>query len=160
MYKLYWDLGTLAIAPHLTLEACEAEYTLEKISLDDEDNERPEFLAINPAGTIPVLIHEQLTLTESAAITLYVAHRHPDRGLLPEAGTVDHAVMLRWFMFAVNTIQPAGRRMYYPERFSIDESHVDGIQKRAETNFADAWKTINDRPWVTMAHTFFENDSP
>ncbi len=36
---------------------------------------QPEFLAINPAGTLPVLVEGDLTLTDSAAILVYLAKR-------------------------------------------------------------------------------------
>ena len=92
-------------------------------------------------------------MTESGAITLHVAEQHPDAGLLPAPGTRERAITLRWLMYAVNTLQPAGRRLFYPERFSVDESHADGINKRAEENLLSSWKwiethAIGDGPFV------------
>jgi len=47
------------------------------------ENRRPEFLKINPAGKIPVLVDGDLVLTESVAIVLYLAEKYSHKGLLP-----------------------------------------------------------------------------
>jgi len=51
------------------------------------ENRRPDFLALNPAGKVPVLVDGELVLTESVAIVLYrqqdparlLLHHHLDR---------------------------------------------------------------------------------
>jgi len=45
--------------------------------------DRPEFLALNPNGLVPVLIDDQGPLWESNTICRYLAHRHGDGALLP-----------------------------------------------------------------------------
>jgi glutathione S-transferase len=143
MYELYWDAGTLAMAPHITLEEVGASYELHHVDLDSDAQREPAFLRLNPAGTVPVLVHDGRVLTESAAITQYVATRHPDARLLPEPATAAHGETLRWLMFAVTTLQTAGRRMFYSERFSTDESHSDAIRERAEEHLLAGWRIID-----------------
>src|ERR1700742_4541693 len=44
---------------------------------------RPEFLALNPAGDVPVLIEpDGTTLADSAAITEFLEETYPERNLL------------------------------------------------------------------------------
>jgi glutathione S-transferase len=41
----------------------------------------PEFLRLNPAGKVPVLVDGDLVIPESAAIILYLADKFPEKGL-------------------------------------------------------------------------------
>jgi len=44
---------------------------------------RPDFLRLNPAGTVPVLIDDDRVLADSVAIAEYLDETHPDPALLP-----------------------------------------------------------------------------
>jgi maleylacetoacetate isomerase len=50
----------------------------------------PEFLAVNPQGLVPALVHEGATVTQSMAIIEYLEETHPQPPLLP-AAPVDRA---------------------------------------------------------------------
>ena len=54
------------------------------------DHRAPEFLAVNPLGLVPALVHEGATLTQSLAIIEYLEELHPQPPLLP-AAPVDRA---------------------------------------------------------------------
>lgn len=63
----------------------------------------PAFLAVNPIGQIPALLEDSVVLTESLAITLYIARRHGGPvGPLSDAET---ALMEQWALFAVTAIE-------------------------------------------------------
>ena len=47
----------------------------------------PEFLAVNPMGKVPALVHDGVAITENAAICLHLADLVPELGLLPPPGT-------------------------------------------------------------------------
>ena len=79
----------------------------------------PEFLALNPAKKLPVLVDGNVVLTESAAIPLYLAEKFPEKGLIPSS-LADRAQMYRWIFFLVTEIeQPLWRialnTTIYPE---------------------------------------------
>lgn len=61
------------------------EYELHPVDLMQGEHRRPEFLALNPAAKLPVLIDGSVVLTESAAIQLYLAEKHPHAGFIPES---------------------------------------------------------------------------
>ncbi len=83
------------------------------------EHRRPEFLKINPAGKLPVLLDGDLVLTESVAIVLYLAEKYPDKGLVPP-GIRQRAELNRWLLFAATELeQPLWRiarhTSLYPE---------------------------------------------
>jgi maleylacetoacetate isomerase len=45
----------------------------------------PEFLAVNPQGLIPALVHEDTTIAQSLAIIEYLEETHPEPPLLPRS---------------------------------------------------------------------------
>jgi glutathione S-transferase len=63
----------------------------------------PEYLAINPQGQIPCLTDADLTLTESMAITLYLAQRHG--GDIGPKSANERALMINWALFAATGIE-------------------------------------------------------
>jgi glutathione S-transferase/GST-like protein len=60
------------------------------------DQHQPDYLAINPQGTIPAMTHGSLVLTESTAIMEYVDDAFAGPRLMPE-NAVD-AWRIRWWM--------------------------------------------------------------
>lgn len=64
----------------------------------------PAFLKVNPMGQIPAMTEGDLLLTESMAITLYLARVHGG-ALGPQTATEDGA-MLNWGFFAATAIEP------------------------------------------------------
>jgi glutathione S-transferase len=68
------------------------------------EHRRPEFLAINPAGKVPVLVDGDSVIPESAAIVLYLAEKYPDRELMP-TDLKERAQVYRWVMFAMTELE-------------------------------------------------------
>lgn len=75
--------------------------------LIDWQNKSAEFLAANPMGKVPTIIHHtehgDRVVTEAAAICLYLAEMEPEAGLLPsDAELADY---LRWTLFAAGPVE-------------------------------------------------------
>ena len=68
-----------------------------------------EFVAANAMGKVPTLIHHSQTgdhvITECAAICAYLAHAHPQTGLLPSGA--EAADYYRWMFFAAGPVEQA-----------------------------------------------------
>jgi glutathione S-transferase len=62
-----------------------------------------EFLAINPMGQIPAMVDGDLVLSESFAITMYLARRYG--GALGPASDAEGALMEQWSLFAISAIE-------------------------------------------------------
>ena len=64
----------------------------------------PSFLALSPAGAIPVIEDDGLVLSESLACTLYLAKKHG--GDLAPRDAAEEALMLQWSFYAATAIEP------------------------------------------------------
>jgi glutathione S-transferase len=89
------------------------------VNLPKGEHRTPAFLELNPAGRVPVLVDGDLILTESVAISLYLAEKYPQKGLIPEEAT-QKADVYRWLLFAATELeQPLWRiakhTALYPE---------------------------------------------
>src|SRR3546814_9583479 len=117
--KLYGTPPTRVLRAIWLLNELGLEYEHCPVDLMQGEAQRPAFLDLNPAAKVPVLVDGDVVLTESAAIQLYLAEKHPEAGLIPEA-LEDRAQMYRWIFFLVTEIeQPLWRiarhTFIYPE---------------------------------------------
>lgn len=64
-----------------------------------------DYLAINPMGKVPALVHRGRVVTECAAICAYLADAFPDAGLAPEP--TERAAYYRWLFFAAGPLEAA-----------------------------------------------------
>ncbi|WP_354001961.1 glutathione S-transferase family protein [Stagnihabitans tardus] len=63
----------------------------------------PDYLALNPMGKVPTLVHDGGVVTECAAICLWLAETFPEAGLMPE----DHGAAYRWMFFGAGPLEQA-----------------------------------------------------
>jgi glutathione S-transferase len=73
------------------------------IEIGDAGARSPEFLALNPNGRLPFIDDDGFVLFESLAITLYLAKKHPQRGLYP-ATLQDEAKTWQWSFWAISEV--------------------------------------------------------
>ncbi|RQR61855.1 glutathione S-transferase family protein [Burkholderia sp. Bp9125] len=119
--KLYGFAGTRTQRALWGLKELDADFEFVSVNLLQGEHKRPEFLRLNPAGKVPVLVDGDLVIPESAAIVLYLADKYPEKALLP-ADLAERAQVYRWVMFAVTELeQPLWRitrhtMLYPPEK--------------------------------------------
>ncbi|HEX8383766.1 MAG TPA: glutathione S-transferase family protein [Sphingomonas sp.] len=65
----------------------------------------PDFLAINPMGKVPAIVHRGQAVTETAAICAYLADAFPNAGLAPRED--ERALYYRWLFFAAGPLEHA-----------------------------------------------------
>ena len=85
-----------------------------------------EFLALSPAGAIPVLTDGDLTLSESLAINLYLAKKAG--GPLAPRDAAEDALMTQWALYAATAIEPAALAALYV----TNEGRADSAEGKAE----------------------------
>ena len=78
MVTLYhWEPNANSGKPMLTLAEKGVEYQSHYLDLLKFDQHQPDYLRVNPDGTIPAMVHGDLVLTESTAIMEYVDEAFP-----------------------------------------------------------------------------------
>jgi glutathione S-transferase len=109
----------------------------------------PEFLKINPMGSIPTIDDEGLVLNESLAQTIHVAKKFG--GPLSPNGPVDEALTLQWTLFAATSIET--------EALKISLANNEGrLATEAGQAEAKAVARILARPFGVLEKHFASND--
>jgi len=143
MYELYASRESASDIIRGVLDEIGAAYTVHGISLSAGDQHRPEFLAINPAGRIPVLVDDGKVIFETAAIILHLLDKHPQAGLAPVVGSSQRATFYQWLVYVSNTLQTAYSRLYFPERFTRRQDQTRGIRSQVDSDLAGYWRIID-----------------
>lgn len=127
----YFTPSTCSLASHIALEESGAPFEAELVKLH-----RPEavetYKQVNPRGTVPALTVDGVLLTETVAITTFVARSFPEAKLMPEElGAMAQCIsLMSWFSSSVH-IQ---RRQYRaPMRFTPDEAAHPGLRTAGQT---------------------------
>jgi glutathione S-transferase len=92
---------------HWMLEEVGAPYEIQLIRFDKGENRKPEFLAVNPMGKIPTIIHRGVVVTEAGAVCTYLADAFPANELAPAMDDPARGTYLRWLFFGAGCIEPA-----------------------------------------------------
>jgi glutathione S-transferase len=121
--KLYEFAPTRSIRVRWMLQELGVDFESIAVNPIAGETHHPDFLKINPAGKVPVLVDGDLVLTESVAIVLYLAEKYPHQGLLP-ADIQPRSQVYRWILFAVTELeQPLWRiarhTKLYPEHLRL-----------------------------------------
>ena len=89
------------------LEEVGEPYDIHLLSLQKEENRKPDYLAVNPMGKVPALRHGDTVITELAAICTYLADEFPGAGLNVPIGTPRRGTYLKWLFFGPGCLEPA-----------------------------------------------------
>jgi len=142
-YVLYGDRGAGSSMPEMLL--AEAGITPRKVevSLTTDAQLADAFRRINPMGRLPALVLPDGTLmTESLAILLVIAERHPEAALMPQVGSAARATALRWMTVLAAELYPAVTRFDYPRRFVTEVGAVPGVAQRAVEESQRIWALV------------------
>jgi len=104
MMKLYGFGPTRSLRALWALLELDAEFEFIPVNMMAGENRHPDFLRLNPARKVPVLVDGDLVLTESAAIVMYLAEKYGAKGLMPTDLT-QRAQAYRWSLFAVTELE-------------------------------------------------------
>jgi glutathione S-transferase len=107
MFKLYYAPGTCALASHIALAEAGAPYTTVKLDFKNNQQNSPEYLAINPKGRVPSLVTDQGILTETPAMLAYIAQSFPQAKLAPLDDAFAFAKMQAFNSYLCSTVHGA-----------------------------------------------------
>ncbi|THD71911.1 glutathione S-transferase family protein [Phenylobacterium sp.] len=144
MLTLYFAPGASSMAPHIALFEVGALFEGRPLSFGKNENNSPEYLAINPLGQVPTLVIDGRPLTEVAGILFYLAKTYPAAGLLPDDAE-GQARVVSWMSFIAATLHPARRR-------GLDHARKTYAQADARLGAAD-W-AVGERYSIADIHLF------
>ena len=126
--KLYFAPGACSFVPHSLLEASGAPFEPVLVKLHKQENQQPEFKAINPRGQVPVLVDDGQVITQIPAIVSYLDARLPQAGILPRE-PLARARALETLAWMNNTVHPTFTHVFMPYKFADDESAQAAVKK-------------------------------
>lgn len=92
----------------------------------------PAYLAINPMGKIPTIVHGETVVTEAAAICAYLADAFPEAGLAPPPGDKARGPYFRWLLFGAGPVE------------SVIVGKMLGLEVKPEQKRMVGWGDAND----------------
>jgi GST-like protein len=127
---LYGRRGWGSAIVEAQLEWLGLDYTYEAVGdLLRSAEARRSLAPVNPLAQVPTLVlpNGQI-LTESAAITLYLADMTGRDDLVPPPGSLERPDFLRWLIFLVANVYPTYTYADEPDRFVPDAAARDGFR--------------------------------
>ena len=138
-----------------TLEAMELEYETHVVNLMENEQKKPEFLAISPNGRIPAIVDrdvDNLPIFESGAIMIYLAEK---TGKLMPTDLNEKAKVLEWLMFQMGGIGPMMGQAnvffrYFPEKI---QPAIDRYQNEGRRLFEVLNTHLAEQDWLAKDYS-------
>ncbi|MDQ8029392.1 MAG: glutathione S-transferase family protein [Brevundimonas sp.] len=146
-YTLYGAAGSGSVPVEAALTLIGAPYQVIEAVTWEGDAERDKVAAVNPMRQIPALItpHGE-TLTESAAILIWLTEQHPEAVLAPEPGDPRRAQFLRWMSFIPASIYSMFWVRDVPSRLGGDDPAAQAaITARTADRIAECWGVMDSQ---------------
>jgi glutathione S-transferase len=91
----------------ILLEELAADYELHVLNLKKGEQRQAPYLAINPMGKVPAVVHDGALVTEQGAVYAYLADLYPEAGITPAIGDPLRGPYLRWLFYYGSSFEPA-----------------------------------------------------
>ena len=144
MYTLYYSPGTCSLAPHVVLRELDLPYELKKVSISEGENRKPEYLAINPRGAVPVLFTPQGQRVREGAAILVTLLESKENALLPHAPG-PRAAALEWLMFANATLHPVYSAMFFWKHKAGAEAKNHEVVQGLSGKLQSLWDEVENQ---------------
>jgi len=156
MFKLFYAVGTCALASHIALEEAGAEYTTVRLDFSQNDQRKPEYLRINPKGRVPALVTDSGILTETPAILAYIAQLYPKAGLAPLADPFAFARVQSFTSYLCSTAHVNHAHLGRGARWADEPSSLEDMKRRVPKSVGDSFALMESEmvegPWVMGQH--------
>jgi glutathione S-transferase len=102
--QLYEFPPTRSIRARWVLQELGVPFESHRVDLLAGEGRTPDFLKMNPAAKIPVLVDGSAIVTESVAIVVYLAEKYPEKKLYP-SDLVGRSQANRWMLFVATELE-------------------------------------------------------
>ena len=157
-YQVYGAEGSGSIPVEAALTLIGAPWRLEEIVTYASEEERRRMAPHNPMRQVPVLVTlEGETITESSAILIWLAERHPEANLAPRPGDPRRAQFLRWMCFIPASIYSMYWARDVPSRLVGDDPAAQAeMDRRTLERISNCWAVMESQ--ITPAGRFLLGD--
>jgi glutathione S-transferase len=153
--KLYTKPGACSLSDHIVLRWIGKPFDLQV--MDAAGMKTPEYLALNPAGAVPVLEVDGWTLTQNAAILNFLADTFPESGLGGDGTPKSRAEINRWLAFLNADVHPAFHPIFGSTRFLGDEAMIEKSKDNARQKLRGLFERLDaqlaGKDWLTGARS-------
>lgn len=98
------------------LEEVGEPYDIHLLKLSEGEQQKPDYLAVNPQGKVPALRHKGVVITEVSAICAYLADEFPKAGLSVPVGDPRRGAYFSWLFFGPGCLEPAVLDRAFPRK--------------------------------------------
>lgn len=143
--KFFMTPGSCSTGIHILLEEIGLPFEVYIVNLMAGDQNKPDYVAINPKSTIPTLVREDGTaLTEFGAIAYWLARTNPKAKLLPGDADGD-ALVIETLHYVVGTIHGQGfTRIFTTGNFTPNEADHEAVKARGREIVEKAFAVMNN----------------
>ncbi|MFL6592012.1 MAG: glutathione S-transferase family protein [Luteimonas sp.] len=142
MDQLYYAPGAASMLVHWILIELDAPHELRLVDTGAGAQKSAEYLALNPNGVVPTLVHGGVPMYEAAALAMTLADRHPQAGLVPAIDDASRAAHTQWMFNLANMVQPLFRQWWYPHEPAGPE-HAEAVRSHVAPRIEAAWARID-----------------
>jgi len=143
-YRLYWGRTTGAFAPEAMLVEIGAPYERVEIDWRRGGTREPRYLEVNPLGQLPALeLPDGTVVTESGAISLYLAAQHPEAGLMPTADAPARGLVYRWILFGAVNLYEIELQQYLGDRLAVSDDCLRRVQAARARAIDHCWSMVD-----------------
>jgi glutathione S-transferase len=132
------------MAVHWMLIEIGAPFDAVLVDLDAGAQRDPDYLRLNPAGRVPTLVIDGQPHSESAALLMMLAERHPEAAMMPSVGAPERADWLEMMIYLANTLLPAMRDWFYAGKDG-DPAGADAVSALARKRIESTWERLDAR---------------
>lgn len=147
--KLYYLQGACPLASQIAMEWMTQPYELHEVGRNELKS--PEFLALNPVGSVPVLQHDGFTLTQSIAILEYLCELNPESGLLGNTPQ-ERAETRRWLSFCNADLHRNFGLIFgaqaYAQSPDAQKELIENTSKRLQFLFGIVDEHLENKDWL------------
>jgi GST-like protein len=146
-YTLYGALGSGSVPVEATLTLLKQPYAVVEAPTWEGAAQQDKVAGVNPLRQIPALVTpDGETITESAAILIWLADRYPEARLAPALDAPQRAQFLRWMVFVPASIYSLFWVRDDPSRLGGPDAEVQTRIKAATADrIADCWAMMESQ---------------
>jgi glutathione S-transferase len=156
MIELYFAPGACSFVPHVALERIKAAtgqaFEPKLVKLHKNEQNSPEYLALNPNGQVPTLVVDGRPLTQIVAICDWLDRSFPAAGLLPTESWA-RAAALSQLAWLNNTVHPTFTRIFRSAYFAESEAAQGELKRKAAADFRGHLERIQE--WTRAASPYW-----